>query len=118
MRLSFALVPVTLLGVFALAQQPSAIKDRLPVGDWKVEFSNGVAEKCMIGNGGELTVEEPARRAMGMAEAKGGAVVITYTDDRIERWTPVGREWVVEHWFPASRVPTVAPVLGIARRTE
>jgi hypothetical protein len=88
----------------------------LPVGKWQVEFSNGVKEVCNIGNGGESVVEEPQRRSGGMAEVKGDSVVITFGDDRVERWTPVGKRYVVEHWFPGSRVPIVTPVLGIAER--
>jgi hypothetical protein len=88
----------------------------LPVGNWNVEFANGVVETCRIGNGGESTVEEPRRGAHGMAVAEAGSVVITFNDDRVERWTSVGKRFVVEHWFPASRLPTVTPVLGIAQR--
>jgi hypothetical protein len=90
----------------------------LPVGKWEVQFANGVKEVCTVGNGGEATVEEPRRRANGLAEARDGSVVITWNDDRVERWTPVGTRFVVEHWFPASRVPVVAPVLGIAEATR
>jgi hypothetical protein len=93
-------------------------KATLPVGKWKVEFSNGVAEVCQIGNGGESTVEEPQRASNGMAEVKGGSVVIAFQDDRIERWTPVGKRYVVEHWFPASRLPVTTPVLGIAEAAQ
>jgi hypothetical protein len=88
----------------------------LPVGRWKVEFANGVTEVCDIGNGGESSVEEPRRRCVGMAVVRGGSVVITFGDDRVERWTPVGARYVVEHWFPASQVPVATPVLGIAQR--
>jgi hypothetical protein len=88
----------------------------LPVGKWKVEFANGVTEVVGVGNGGESSVEEPRRRCVGMAAVKGNAVVITFGDDRVERWTPVGPRYVVEHWFPASQVPVTAPVLGIAER--
>ena len=88
----------------------------LPAGKWKVEFTNGVTEVCSIGNGGEASVTEPQRRSSGMAVAKEGSVVITFNDDRVERWTPVGKRFVVEHWFPGSRLPTVTPVLGIAER--
>jgi hypothetical protein len=86
----------------------------LPVGRWKVEFANGVTEVCNVGNGGESTVEELRRSSNGMAEVKGGSVVITFNDNRVERWTPVGKRYVVEHWFPASQVPVTTPVLGIA----
>lgn len=89
----------------------------LPVGKWNVEFANGVAEVCHVGNGGEMTVDEPRRRANGMVTVNGGTFVMTCNDDRVERWTPVGKRFVVEHWFPASRLPTATLVLGIAERT-
>jgi hypothetical protein len=95
-----------------------APKAGLPVGKWNVEFANGVKEVCNIGNGGESTVDEPRRRSNGMAEVKGGSVVITFNDNRLERWTPVGKRYVVEHWFPASQVPVTTPVLGIAERGQ
>src|SRR6188472_3314150 len=63
----------------------------LPVGTWKVEFANGVVEECRIGNGGEAYVEEPRRRSGGNAVVQEGALVVTFHDDRVERWTPVGR---------------------------
>ena len=123
------LLPVALLGVIVVVAQttrgdpprpaareagPPAVG--LPVGKWKVEFANGVKEGYHIGNGGEFNVEQPERRAHGVAEARGGAVVFRSHDDRIERWTPVGNRYVVEHWFPASQVPIATPVLGIAER--
>jgi len=90
----------------------------LPIGKWKVEFTNGVTEVCNTGNGGECTVEEPRRMANGMAGVKGGSLVITFNDNRVERWTPVGKRYVVEHWFPASQVPVVSPVLGLAEAAQ
>jgi hypothetical protein len=90
----------------------------LPVGKWDVEFANGVKEVCTIGNGGESTVVEPQRCSNGMAVVKGGSVVITFNDDRIVRWTAVGKSYVVEHWFPASQVLVTTPVLGIAKRAQ
>jgi hypothetical protein len=60
------------------------------------------------------TAWEPLRTAAGKAEAKDGSVVIVYQDDRVERWTPVGKRMVVEHWYPGSRFPSGTPVLGIA----
>jgi hypothetical protein len=90
----------------------------LPVGKWNVEFTNGVIEVCSIGNSGDSTVEEPRRQSNGMAVVKEGSVVITFNDDRIERWTPVGKRFVVEHWFPGSQRTAVTPVLGIAERAQ
>jgi hypothetical protein len=83
-----------------------------------VEFANGVKETVGVGNGGESSVQEPQRRSMGKAEAKGCSIVITFYDDRIERWTAVGERYVVEHWFPASRLPVATPVVGIAERAR
>jgi hypothetical protein len=88
----------------------------LPVGRWRVEFTNGVTEVCVIGRGGVAIVDEPLRRARGRAEISGNSVVLTFQDDRIERWTPVGQRFVVEHWFPGSQFPTASPVLGIGER--
>jgi len=92
----------------------------LPVGKWKVEFTNGVTENCEISNfgGGRATVEEPRRKSGGTVVVKGNTAVITFDDDRVERWTPVGERFVVEHWFPGSRFLTATPVLGIAERAR
>jgi len=98
------------------ARDPS--KETLPVGRWRVEFANSVKETVSVGNGGESTVEEPQRRCLGIAEVKGASVVILFGDDRIERWTPVGQRYVVEHWFPASRLPVTTPVVGIAEHAR
>ena len=91
-----------------------------PIGKWSIQFANQVTEQSDIFKfDGELhtTVDEPRRRSRGRMAASEGAFVITYNDDRIERWTPVGKRFVVEHWFPGSRFPNSSPVLGIADRT-
>src|SRR5262245_62483722 len=88
----------------------------LAVGKWRVEFTNGVTEVCVIGRGGVAIVDEPLRRARGRAEISGNSIVLTFHDDRVERWTPVGHRFVVEHWFPGSQFPNAAPVLGIGER--
>jgi hypothetical protein len=88
----------------------------LPVGKWRVEFANGVSQVCEIRPDGTASVMEPLRTSDGKATVKGGAVVLAFADDRVERWTPVGKRHVVEHWFPGSQVPAVTPVLGIAER--
>lgn len=92
----------------------------LPVGKWNVEFTNGVIELCDIfkfDGQGHSTVDEPRRRSRGRIVVKSGSFVMTFNDDRVERWTPVGKRFVVEHWFPGSRFPNATPVLGIAERT-
>jgi hypothetical protein len=88
-----------------------------PVGKWHVEFTNGVTEVCVIGRGGVAMVDEPQRRSRGRAAVNGNAVVMTFNDDRIERWSPVGKRFVVEHWYPGAQFPAASPVLGIAERT-
>lgn len=90
----------------------------LPIGKWSVEFANGVIEVCEIREDGTAFVVEPLRASGGKAAVKGGSVVIVFEDDRVERWTPVGRRLVVEHWFPGSQLPTATPVLGIAERIQ
>jgi hypothetical protein len=83
-------------------------------GKWNVEFSNGVKEVCQLRNDRTASVAEPLRTSNGRVEVKGGSVVIVYQDDRVERWTPVGKRMVVEHWYPGARFPSGTPVLGIA----
>jgi hypothetical protein len=43
-------------------------------------------------------------------------ITIIYDDDQIERWKIMGKQFVVEHWFPAARFPHGTPVRGIAKR--
>ncbi len=103
------------------------------VGRWQVQFANGVKEVCRIGTNGKALVSEPHRTAVGRMEVRGASEVISYDDDRAERWTPVGERCVVEHWFPIppalKRMPGSAgspglgfshpaPVLGIADRVS
>jgi hypothetical protein len=114
------------VGILLTAQIPSAgaplpfpkpiPRTGLPVGRWKIVFANGVVEQCRVGRGGDAFVEEPLRRSPGTAVDRGGSVVITFTDDRVERWTPAGKHLVVEHWCPSSAFPTQTPVLGTAER--
>jgi len=73
---------------------------------------------CEVRKDGTASVVEPLRTAGGKAARKGSSVVIVYDDDRVERWTPVGKRLVVEHWFPASQLPTATPVLGIAEPAQ
>ena len=87
-------------------------------GKWKIEFANDVSEACEIDKAGKASVVEPLRRSVGQVEAKGGSFVIAFADDRVERWTPVGKKFVVEHWFPASQLPVATPVLGIAESAQ
>lgn len=117
------LFPFFLVGAAILIAQESrgnapAKEDgvKLPVGKWNVSFLNGVKEECEIGKEGKCSVDEPLRQSNGTAEVKGSATVLTFNDERVERWTPAGKRYLVEHWFPASQFPEGEPVLGIAER--
>jgi hypothetical protein len=90
----------------------------LPIGRWNVEFTNGVTEKCVVCKEGIATVVEPRRTSGGKAAVDANSAVITFDDDRVERWTRVAERFVVQHWYPGSRFPNGTPVLGIAERVK
>ena len=100
------------------APEAETVGPTIPAGKWVVTFSNGVVETCEVAQDGMVSVSEPRRSSRGKAEAKDGAVVVPFEDDRVERWTPVGKRYVVEHWFPASRLPVTTPVVGIAEHAR
>jgi hypothetical protein len=90
-----------------------------PVGKWTVEYANEVTEVCDVQKGGEASVVEPVRISGGKAVVNGGSIVIVFENGRVQRWTPAGKRFVVEHWFPGSQFPTANPgVLGIAERAQ
>ena len=86
-------------------------------GRWTVKFSNGVVEWCEIGRDRTASVVETQRQSAGKTEVRDGSLVIVYDDDRVERWSAVGRRAVVEHWYPGNAYPRKTPVLGIAEAT-
>ena len=100
------------------AQSQELATAAMPVGRWSLEFTNGVKEASEIREDGSASVVEPRRTSSGKGAANGGAFVITFEDDRVERWTPVGLWMVVEHWASASEFPSGKPVLGIAERVR
>jgi hypothetical protein len=115
-----ALFSALLVGeALAIPPAPEAenVGPTIPAGKWVVTFSNGVVETCEVAQDGMVSVSEPRRSSRGKAEAKDDAVVVPFEDDRVERWTPVGNRFVVEHWFPASAYPAGARVLGITKRS-
>ena len=111
---------VTFAALFAFALtsagDPPPPEVSLPAGEWSIEFANGVVETCELRKDGTASESEPNRKSDGKAVDKGGALVIVFDDDRTERWTPVGKRMVVEHWYPSSKFPCGNPVLGIADR--
>ncbi|HKB03214.1 MAG TPA: hypothetical protein VKD90_13390 [Gemmataceae bacterium] len=89
----------------------------LPVGKWRVHFDNGVVERCEIRMNGTASVVEPLRSSPGKWSVKDGSVVIVSDDDRLERWTHVEGQWVVEHWCPVAAFPEgAAAARGTAKR--
>ena len=102
----------------AAAKPPTAPAPmKIPVGNWKVDFSNGVSQICDILASGKVTVVQPQRTSDGKAESKNGAVEIRYEDDRAERWSMDGAKVVVEHWHPISAMADgKPPVVGVANR--
>lgn len=87
-------------------------------GRWTVSFANGVIETCEVNRDGSAHVVEPNRASPGAAVVQGAAVVITFRDERVERWTRIGGEVVVEHWFPAATYPNGPKVKGVGRRAR
>ncbi len=69
------------------------------VGRWKVQFANGVKEAVRIGSDAKTLVSQPERTAAGSVEVRDRSVVISYQDDRVERWT-LG---FVQKQFPSQR---------------
>ncbi len=88
------------------------------VGRWMVTFANGVVESCEVRNDGSASESETLRSSDGQVSQQTDSVIITFADDRVERWTAVGRRMVVEHWFPAAGYPAGNRVLGIADRVQ
>ena len=87
------------------------------VGQWTVEFANGVVETCDLVKEGTANVAEPKRSSKGQVrDATNGVVVLAFDDDRIERWTMIGHRVVVEHWASSDQFPGGTPILGIAER--
>ena len=117
-----ALAPMTL--VLTGADEPPAPLaknggvDARFVGRWMVTFQNRVLESCEVRDNGTAAESEPLRSAEGQLSQQGGSIVIRFADDRVERWTPVGRRMVVEHWCPAAAYPAEERVVGIADRVQ
>ena len=114
---TFAILAVALSASLVAVGDPPAplVTEGLPVGRWRIEFANGVIETATVAQDGTANVTEPLRTSPGKATMKEGSAVIAFDDDRVERWTKVGKKWVVEHWFPAAAYPESRPVLGIAK---
>jgi hypothetical protein len=116
MRLTALLAAI--LSVSLAQADPPRPEQALPVGKWSIEFANGVVEKVEVKKDGTATVSEPARTSDGKVTAILGTFLFVCEDGRIERWTPVGKRMVVEHWASADQYPNGTPVRGIADVTD
>jgi hypothetical protein len=108
---------VIALGLLPMTEAAPRLKspDRsLPLGKWRVEFKNGVIQTSTNKEDGPAYVTEPGRTSPGKWDVRDRTIVITFDDDRLERWRLVDMRWVVEHWCPSSAYPHVEPVVGIA----
>src|SRR5262249_16206087 len=90
----------------------------LAVGQWRVEFANGVTGGCAIAKGGTAPVIEAQRAARGKTPGRQSSGGIVYDEDRAERCAPGGKRVVVGHWDPGSALPTGTRVGGIAERMQ
>jgi hypothetical protein len=49
----------------------------------------------------------------------GSAIQLLFENGRAQRWTPISKRFVVEHWFPGDKFPTTAAsTLGIAEPAQ
>jgi hypothetical protein len=91
--------------------------DNAWVGKWTVAFANGVVETCDFDKDGKANVVEPRRSTPGkVRQTTNGVLELVFDDDRIERWTKIGRRIVVEHWPSSDQFPGQPPVLGIGEK--
>ena len=118
MRTMALLLAAGLTVSLAQADPPRPDPMPLPAGKWVIEFANGVVEKVEVKKDGTATVSEPARTSTGKVTAIQGTFLFVCEDGRVERWTPVGKRMVVEHWPSADQYPNGTPVRGIADITD
>lgn len=88
------------------------------VARWTVSFANSVIEICEVKADGRAFEREPNRSSDGKVEVVDGAIVITFADDQVERWTAIDKRMVIEHWCPAQSYPAGKSVLGIADKLQ
>lgn len=88
-----------------------------PVGDFQVNFMNGVVEHCEFSKDASVIVSQKNRTSTGRIEMNDGKVLVHYEDDRLEEWMPVDQAYIVNHWHPASkRAEKGQPMMGFAEK--
>jgi len=99
-----------------VVRTPKPRADGLPVGEWKVTFSDKVTGMWTIKQDEAHSIIKDKRHFAKKPTVQNGAVVIRFDDDHVERWTPVGQQMVVEHWSSADKFPSERALLGIAEQ--
>ena len=126
-RLALAVVVAAVVSVAAASGGPPPLpqpvphpgaKASLPAGKWAVEYANQITEVCEVQKDGTATIVQPVRIAGGKAVVSGGSVVMIFDNGRVQRWTPAGKRFVVEHWLPGSSFSAKPDVLGIAEHAR
>ena len=88
-----------------------------PVGEYQVNFMNGVVQHCEFAEGSSVKVTQNDRASTGQIEMTEGKILVRYEDDRLEEWMPVDRAYIVNHWHPASkRAEKGQPMMGFAEK--
>lgn len=87
-------------------------------GTWWTKFANGVNQRNTMRQADCRGGNDHGWSSEGKIDHDNGRIIVTYDDDRIERWTRVRHRMVVEHWHPASAYPDATPIVGIAERTS
>ena len=88
-----------------------------PIGEYQVNFMNGVVEHCEFTKDSSVKVTQKDRASTGRIEMTDGKVFVHYEDDRLEEWMPIDRAYIVKHWHPASkRTEKGQPMMGFAEK--
>lgn len=85
------------------------------IGQWDVQYSNGIHEVHELRDDRSVTVKVAALNyaTKGYIGFDGKRVTIVRDGGGIERWTPVGDRMVVEYWDPSSHLQTKPALLCI-----
>jgi hypothetical protein len=97
---------------------PKPRADGLPVGQWDVTFADGTTGTRTIKQDEVNAVIKDKWSFAKKPVAEEGAFVIRYEDDRVERWTRVGEQIVVERWASAAGFPSARPLQGVAQKRQ
>lgn len=88
-------------------------------GDWAITYDNGAVRHYSISAQGEVawTDYSPAKKSMLIVDR--GGYVLDFADGKIERLTPTGSSFSVEHFDPAGKLEKGdAGLSGKAKRSK